>query len=154
MHATITVKKSELRDKLEARITEVYKEFNSDPSVIELRDAIEAFETGEDAETFTRRTLEYHRAIAEGIESNSIQVKANGKLSGEVPIKPVKNKVQARYFNWSKDYIKRQLEYKERRLKVQIKPLTVALELLDLSTEETIQIDSADYHKLLSGEHN
>ena len=154
MKAMLTLNKDDLIAKLEARIDEI----SEDPTALiaELKDGIETLKS---AKSYAASLGEWHAAVAEGLAEGSITLTESGKLKNA----PARPKLGAHTLNLSIDtgyYRQRQwteegllsvVKSVEAQLAADLKPILTALELLHMSMDETVQVDSADYQAMLSG---
>ena len=162
MKTTLSLRKEDLLAKLGERKAEITAKMQE--KVDEIQAVIDARATAvEDAALHAK----WYEEIAEGLKDGSITLNpGTGKLKG-APARPGtkgytkggtatrKSRLRNGY-NWewySDEELEQQIaSYREQEKKAQ-KPLDTAIDLLNLSTDETVEIDTADYQALLAGNH-
>lgn len=156
MNTTLSVKRADLQKKLQARIDELNKQYEEN-GLSGLREAIRIAEKGETPDDYRSRMVNYHRQVADGLDEGTITLSESGRLSGDVPERPKKDRLASLRFGYGWDWgrmsleqLQGQLRQHDQRHEENVRPLQAALDLLDMSSDAKVQIDSADYHKLLS----
>jgi hypothetical protein len=149
----MSVPRIDLLAKINDRIAEVEKQFESSDRVRDMREAIRLHRDGENREEFAKRMQEWHAQIAEGLADGVFKLTASGRLPSDAPRKPSRGKSN-RYWDWSLDQLDRQLEQYEGYFQNDLQPLKAARDLLEMSNDERVQITAADYQKLLSHRRN
>ena len=112
------------------------------------------------------RLVRWHKDIAKALKDGSVTVSPSGKLKGAPPRPSLTNVVGAsgttattarrrrHHWEWyghmSLDELKAYRADAQTRLDALLEPLTTAIRLLDMSTETAVEIQTADYQKLLS----
>lgn len=151
MKATLTVKKSDLRDKLVGRMAEVRISYENSERVSDVRKLLEKLQNGESHEQFTERILTWHKKVVAGLEDGSITVNVKGHLHNS-PAKPVRDKFMSQWGrHWTVDEAEKAIRDYEQQLIDELKPFETAIEILDMSTGENVEINSGDYNDLLMG---
>lgn len=154
MKAMLTLNKADLIAKLEARVEEISERPNA--LIAELKEGIETLRTGK---SYAAALGEWHAAVAEGIASGDITVTDSGKLKN-APVRPkiglhsLNLSIDSGYYRhrqWSEEDLNAWIKREEEALAAALKPIQTALDLLSMSVDETVQVDSADYQALLSG---
>ena len=154
MKAMLTLNKADLIAKLEARVEEISERPNA--LIAELKEGIETLKS---AKSYSTSLGEWHAAVAEGLADGSITLTESGKLKN-APARPklgahtLNLSIDTGYYRqrqWTEDDLNTLVKDEESRLAHALKPIHTALELLHMSMDETVQVDSADYQALLSG---
>ena len=149
MKATLNLRKNDLLAKLNERKVEVEGKF--DARVAEIQAVIDDRKTAKDDKT---AHAEWYEAVAEGLRSGEITFTQSGKLRNAPP-KPGSASGSRRHGDWSyynNEELERQIRLTNEQKAQAVKPLDTAIDLLNLSTDETVEIDSSDYQALLSGQ--
>ena len=154
MKAMLTLNKADLIAKLEARVEEISERPNA--LIAELKEGIETLKS---AKSYAASLGEWHAAVAEGLADGSITLTESGKLKN-APARPklgahtLNLSIDTGYYRqrqWTEDDLNTLVKDEESRLAHALKPIHTALDLLSMSVDETVQVDSADYQALLSG---
>lgn len=161
MKATLNLRKEDLLAKLNERKAEITAKVQEE--VDEIQAVIDARATAIDNTTLH---AEWYEQIAEGLKDGSIILNpGTGKLKG-APAKPgtrgyigggISTRKMRRLhgctWEWySDEELEQQIAQRRKQEKDAQKPLDTAIDLLNLSTDETVEIDTADYQALLSGQ--
>ena len=159
MQAVLNINKADLVAKLEERIEEFsapYDEFFD-----EIDDYMSKILSASDHRT---KLSEWHAKIAAGLESGAIEISAKNRLIGAPP-RPTetsyinikittpdgRNYGTDRYpYRCDLDSLKQVKSSQEKVRDSLIQPIQAALNLLELSVEDVVTINAADYHALLS----
>ncbi len=153
MDAMITVKRADLLEKLTALIDQYKREFDESEKVKEYEDLKKLLQAGETREAFEARMLAWHKQIVDGLEKGTITITSKGAPHNGPP-KPVINKFLSHGFyerHWTVEACDKQIEQYKEYLEADLKPLQTAIEILLMSQDELIPINSGDYQSLLSG---
>lgn len=154
MKAMLTLNKADLIAKLEARVEEISERPNA--LIAELKEGIETLKS---AKSYTNSLGEWHAAVAEGLADGSITLTESGKLKN-APARPKMGEhslnlsIDMGYYRnrqWTEEDLNEWIEREEEGLAATLKPIHTALDLLHMSMDETVQVDSADYQAMLSG---
>lgn len=159
MKATLNLRKDDLLAKLAERKAEVEKQFED--RITEIQEVIDSRVSATDNASLH---AEYYEELAAGLRDGSIEINATtGKLKGAGPRPGTKGYTGSakaarsrRYHDWSyydNDQLEQQIKQTREQQKQAVKPLDTAIDLLSLSTDETVEIDTSDYQALLSGDH-
>lgn len=148
MKAILTLKKADLIKKLEERKAEISALYNKQIAEID-----QVLDARKDATTNVNQQAEWYAAVAEGLRSGEITLSPTGKLSG-APKRPTANNGGSKsswgyYSTADLEATKQEIRNNEAEA---LKPVDTAIDLLNLSTDETVSVDSSDYQRLLSGE--
>ena len=161
MKATLNLRKDDLLAKLNERKAEIAAKVQE--TVDEIQAVIDARATATDNTTLH---AEYYEQIAAGLKDGSITLNpGTGKLKG-APARPgtkgytgggtspAKTRRRGGYdWEWySTEQLEQQIAQHREQEKAAQKPLDTAIDLLNLSTDEVVEIDTADYQALLSGQ--
>ena len=158
MKATLNLRKDDLLTKLNERKAEVEKQF--DDRITEIQEVIDTRVSATDNASLH---ADYYEELAAGLRDGSIEINATtGKLKGAGPrpgtkgytgsAKAAKRRAYGDWSYYDNDQLERQIEQTKQQKVQAVKPLDTAIDLLNLSTDETVEIDTADYQALLSGE--
>lgn len=164
MNATLTLKKDDLLKKLDDRIQEIETYFDAEAK--KLQDVLDL--RGKVNNTATAHAG-WYKQVAEGIADGSIKVQDSGKLKGAPP-KPGSKAYQTdvagmvdgetdpdlkrRAERWSyhgDDQILSVMEGIQDDKQAALKEVNTARDMIEMSTNETVEVNTADYQKLLSG---
>lgn len=154
MKAMLTLNKADLISKLETRVEEISERPNA--LIAELKEGVETLKS---AKSYALSLGEWHAAVAEGLADGSITLTETGKLKN-APARPKKGEhslslsIDTGYYRsrqWTEDQLLDYISKLESNLAQDLKPLQTALDLLHMSVDETVLVDSADYQALLSG---
>jgi hypothetical protein len=163
MKATLNLRKDDLLAKLNERKAEITA--NAQEEVDEIQAVIDARVSATDNTTLH---AEYYEQIAAGLKDGSITLNpGTGKLKG-APARPgtkgytggapsaPKKRVRRRHgYDWEwydNENLESHIQQIREQEKAAHKPLDTAIDLLNLSTDEVVEIDTADYQALLSGQ--
>ncbi len=149
MSISLTVNRQKLIDQLKAKRTATVAYY--DDQLQKLQKALTDLATGPEA------WASYHRTIAEGLTDGTLRYSDGGKLvatrkGDPVPVKPNAKPTGGRWHGTRHEieqginYVGPDGYYRQQDLH----PIDAALTLLDLSDEENIEINGADYNLLLS----
>jgi hypothetical protein len=150
MKATLNLRKEDLRAKLVERVEEIKAYFDGKRD--EIQEVIDERAAATDDKTMH---AEFYETLAAGLRDGSITLSTTGKLRGAPP-KPGTKAAGGRRSRGDWNYYStEQLESRKGQYdaaeKDEIKPVQTAIDLLDLATDETVEIDTTDYHNLLNG---
>jgi hypothetical protein len=149
MDAVLNVNAEKLKDKLQARIDSIRAQYEADENIKELKGEIAYINSG--GVTYPAQLAAWYQAVGEGIAAGTITVGDSGRLGGDVPPKPMKNKANAYHWRgWDLASLEGQLKHYERYLENDLDPLKTAIELLDLAGTTEVQVNAADYQGLLN----
>lgn len=154
MKAMLTLNKSDLIAKLEARM----EELSEKPTelIAEFKEGVETLKT---AKSYASSLAEWHAEVAQGINDGTITLTDSGKLKN-APTRPKVGEhtlalsIDTGYYRnrqWTEAGLLELIKNEEANLAAGLKPIQSALELLHMSMDEVVQVDSADYQALLSG---
>lgn len=163
MNATLTLKKDDLLKKLDARIQEIHDLFD-----VEVKNIQDVLDLRHKIKGTSAAHSDWYRQVAEGIADGSIQVTNNGKLKGAPP-KPGTKSWIAEVSGVDKDTVDPNILARAKRygyhddVRLQgiidllrrnegdhIKEVETAAEMVRMSTNETVEVNTADYQNLLS----
>lgn len=163
MNATLTIKKDDLLKKLDDRIKEIHDHFDTETQklqdIIDLREKINNTATAH---------ADWYKRVSEGIADGSIVVQDSGKLKGAPP-KPGTKSYMAevggideekvdpdtlarakRYGYYDNERIQSNIDQMRRHEKEWVKEVETAADMIKMSTNETVEVNTADYQKLLT----
>ena len=159
MQAVLNINKADLVAKLEERIEEISAPYDEFFDVID--DYMSKILSASDHRT---KLSEWHAKVAAGLESGAIEISPKNRLIGAPP-RPTetafieikittpggRNYGTNRYpRSCDMDTLKQIKSSQEMVRDSLIQPIQAALNLLELSVEDVVTINAADYHALLS----
>lgn len=156
----LTLPKADLIQELEAKRDALIQEY-TDEHITRLDNLIAEVTNAGDLKD---RLVRWHKDIAKGLKDGSITVSTSGKLKSAPPRPSLTNVVAAStkthatryhrhwygYEHMSLDELKKYRAEAQARLDALLEPLTTAIRLLGMSTETAVEIQTADYQRLLS----
>jgi hypothetical protein len=137
MHLTLTVPRTELIDALKAKRDDIASQYDT--------------KLNEIAETTNNPNGQlwssYHASLAEGLSNGTLSVTADGRLDGkDVPKPPVVNhQAQADH-----ERSVRKTQWLESEKKHSLAQFDDVLPLLEMSTDKTVPVNSAEYNRLMN----
>lgn len=164
MNATLTLKKDDLLKKLDDRIQEINNYF--DAEVKKLQDVLDL--RAKVNNTATAHS-DWYKQVAEGIADGSIKVSDSGKLKGAPPkpgskayqtdvsglvdeeIDPTLKQRAERWSYHGDEQLLSVMRGTEEEKQDALKEVNTARDMIEMSTNETVEVNTADYQKLLSG---
>lgn len=159
MQAVLNINKADLIAKLEERIEEISTPYD------EFFDAIDDYMSKIlSASDHRTKLAEWHAKIAAGLVSGAIEISTKNRLIGAPPrpTEPAhidviittpdgRNYGSNRYpYRCDLDALKQIKSAQEKVRDSRIQPIQSALSLLEMSVEDVVTINAADYHALLS----
>lgn len=159
MQAVLNINKADLIAKLEERIEEISAPYDEFFDVVD--DYMSKILSSSDHRT---KLAEWHAKIAAGLESGDIEISTKNRLIGAPP-RPTetayiniiittpegRNYGSTRYpYRCDMDDLKHIKSSQEKVRDSLIQPIQSALSLLEMSAEDVVTINAADYHGLLS----
>lgn len=154
MKAILTLNKGDLLNKLKGRLDEIDAAFQK-----KLDEIQEIIDTREAEKDDIAAFVQWHKDVAEGLASGEITLTKSGALKG-APGKPgsktSRPKGSSRYsrdWEWyDTDTLNHEKKNIEANRDANKKPVQTAIDLIELSVGETVEVDAADYQNLLNGD--
>lgn len=151
MKATLNLRKEDLAAKLGERITEIKSHWDGKRAT--LQEVIDERKTGV---SNTALHAEWYETLAEGLREGTITLSETGKLKGAPPKPGTKaaggRRSRGDYNYYSTEQLEQQLKTYDAAEAEEIKPVQTAIDLLNMTVDETVEIDSSDYQALLAGD--